>query len=198
MSPIYTRSGDAGETSLVDGTRVRKDSLRVTAYGAVDELNAVIGLAVTELVSADPRSDALVERLRAIQRDLFVIGATLATPTSGGAGARSAGSLPQLDENTVVTLEREIDELTAQLPRLQHFILPGGGRAGAALHLARTVCRRAEREVVALFAEERGVPLLLRYLNRLSDYLFMAARWANHVAGAREERWPGDGQSLGG
>jgi cob(I)alamin adenosyltransferase len=162
---IYTKRGDGGETSLLGGQRVRKSEERVGAYGDVDELNAVLGLAHAH-VHSWPQ---LRERIESIQRALFGIGAELATT---GDPSQLRGLVQESD---VEALERSIDGMEEELPELKSFILPGGGAAGASLHLARTVCRRAERAVVALGAREGT----LRYLNRLSDWLFVAARYVN-------------------
>jgi cob(I)alamin adenosyltransferase len=178
---IYTRTGDTGQTALLGGARVRKDDLRVAAYGDVDELNAVVGLVLAE-DAGGPDADLL----RSLQRDLFALGARLADPTAAVADARAKSALGTAD---VERLERAIDERQAGLPPLTAFILPGGGRAGALLHLARTVCRRAERAMVTLDQQHRLQPELLAYVNRLSDLLFVLARAANHRAGSPEERW---------
>lgn len=176
MARIYTRSGDGGETGLLGGGRVPKDHARVEAYGTVDELNAVLGLA--RAACRHPELDA---RLARIQGELFALGADLAD-------ARS--EVPaRLGASAVERLEREIDAMDAELPPLHRFVLPGGGELGARLHLARTVCRRAERRVVRLAAVAPVPRDALRYLNRLSDWLFVAARWANARDGAAEVTW---------
>jgi cob(I)alamin adenosyltransferase len=176
---IYTRTGDAGETSLFDGTRARKDDARVDAYGEVDELNAWLGL-----VRASPIDPALAAELVQIQRDLFALGAQLADPADKLAPRVTKAVLGDAD---VTRLEESIDRHEAGLPPLRRFILAGGGPAGAALHVARTVCRRAERRMVALTPPID--PVLLRYVNRLSDLLFVLARVANHRAGDTEIEW---------
>ena len=178
---IYTRTGDAGETALLGGSRVFKDHARVAAYGDVDELNAVLGLALAEGLAPE---DAAI--LRQVQRDLFALGARLADPTAAVADRREKAALAAED---VERLERAIDERQATLPPLTAFILPGGSRAGAVLHLARTVCRRAERAMVSLHHREPLEPALLTYANRLSDLLFVLARAANQRQGSPEERW---------
>lgn len=173
LNRIYTRTGDAGTTRLATGAPVSKSDLRVEAYGAVDETNACVGLARTHL-TADPELDAMLAR---IQNELFDLGTDLSTPPKADEAPESA--LRILDSQTA-RLEAEIDALNARLPDLTSFVLPGGTQAAAALHLARTVCRRAEREAVRLV--EAGEPVsgpALRYLNRLSDFLFVASRWAN-------------------
>lgn len=180
MARIYTRTGDAGETGLFGGGRVAKSAPRVAAYGEVDELNAVIGWTLLRL-----GDDALAGRLREVQADLFALGAHLATPPD----ARSRGHLPPLPAGRVVDFEAWIDEAEEELEPLRSFILPGGGEGGAALHLCRTVCRRAERAVVALAADEAVQPEVLVYLNRLSDLLFVLARLVNHRDGQPEPPW---------
>jgi cob(I)alamin adenosyltransferase len=179
---IYTKTGDGGETGLFGGDRVPKDHLRVTAYGEVDELNAAIGLAR----AFEPRDfeDAL---LQTVQRDLFTIGAELATPDPARLEKALGG--PGLVDPAVVHLERVIDRLEATLPDLKNFILPGGAPKSAAMHLARTVCRRAERAVVGLRRNHQVSAVIIRYLNRLSDLLFVLARAANRQAGADDIPW---------
>lgn len=207
---IYTRTGDKGETSLRWGQRIPKDALRVEAYGEVDEVNSCIGLALahlngTRLGSAppspgpgggshvialhlperDPHGDPslkklllLHEVLTRIQREMFDLGADLATPPD-----RSKGEEPKVHDLMVGQLEKDIDALEEGLPPLRNFILPGGSQVAAALHVARCVCRRAERRLVSLARQEEVDPVLVRYLNRLSDLLFMAARATNHALG---------------
>jgi cob(I)alamin adenosyltransferase len=179
MMKIYTRTGDHGETSLFSGGRVRKDHLRVEAYGTVDELNSLIGLARAHGLPA--QADAWAER---VQNELFVVGSDLATPLDA-----AADWLKRLEEAPVSRLEGEIDAMTADLPELRNFILPGGAPAAAQIHVARTVCRRAERLCVTLAAEEAVNANVLVYLNRLSDWLFTLARWANLQLGEPEVRW---------
>ena len=180
---IYTRAGDTGETSLYDGTRVQKSDARVDAYGDVDELNACLGLARASGPhgTIDPEMEAELVRL---QRDLFALGAQLADPREKLA-ARVTKAV--LGDEDVARLEQVIDRFEAELPPLRRFILAGGSPAGAALHVARAVCRRAERRMVALEPAVDGV--LLRYVNRLSDLLFVLARAVNHRAGAAETEW---------
>lgn len=186
---IYTRTGDAGDTGLFGGGRVPKSSVRVAAYGEVDELNAVLGVALTRVAQQQIR-----RRLEPVQGDLFALGAHLATPAVEG---RRAPSLPPLPDARIDRFEEWIDEAQTELPPLRRFILPGGSDGGAALHHARTVCRRAERAVVALAREERDKlePLILRYLNRLSDLLFVFARLENLRAGAPEAAWGSERES---
>jgi cob(I)alamin adenosyltransferase len=177
---IYTKTGDAGETSLFDGTRVPKTDPRVVAYGEVDELQATIGVARAAGLETD-----LDEMCVTLQRDLFAVGARLADP-SHRIAARVEKAV--VTETHVAALEAWIDRLDAELPPLRHFVLSGGGHAGAALHLARAVCRRAERAVLALGAGAVE-PVVVQYLNRVSDLLFMMARAANRRAGVNETRW---------
>ncbi len=177
---IYTKTGDGGETSLFGGGRVPKDDARVEAYGAVDELNAAIGL--VRALGAGPDLDAELGR---IQSELFAVGAELATPHE----SRAHASLPPVDAAWAEALERRMDRWDEELPALTAFVLPGGSPAGAALHVARTTCRRAERRVVALSHHVRVEPAVVVYLNRLSDFLFEAARAANLRAGVPETLW---------
>jgi len=179
---IYTRTGDAGDTGLFGGGRVPKDDPRVEAYGDVDELNAVIGMA--RAVEVMPRID---EVLVSVQRDLFAIGALLATPDR----EKMAQHLQKarIDERRIAELERSIDDADAELEPLRAFILPGGTPKAAALHAARTVCRRAERHVVRLQHTTELPMLAVIYLNRLSDLLFTLARLATKRAGAGEVTW---------
>ena len=179
---IYTRTGDEGETGLFGGGRVGKDHPRVEAYGEVDELNAAIGMA--RAVELMPRVD---EVLVPVQRDLFAIGALLATPDRER--MREQLDKARIDDARIAELERAIDECERELEPLKAFILPGGTPKAAALHVARTVCRRAERRVVALERAEELPRLVVVYLNRLSDLLFVLARVANRRAGAGEVTW---------
>ncbi|MEK6798279.1 MAG: cob(I)yrinic acid a,c-diamide adenosyltransferase [Planctomycetota bacterium] len=174
---LYTRTGDDGSTGLAGNVRVAKDDLRVAAYGEVDETNAAIGVAIA--VYADP---AMAEQLKRIQSDLFVLGAELAAP-AGGTTSNSIGA------DDVARLESWIDEATAKVPALRCFVLPGGSSGSAALHFARTVCRRAERAVVALRRREQVGEHALIYLNRLSDLLFALARLSNRQAGLDDVPW---------
>lgn len=177
---IYTRTGDSGETGLFDGTRVTKADPRVSAYGEVDELNAWLGF-----VRAGRLDDQLAGMLEQIQRDLFALGARLADPTSRIAARVTKAAITPQD---VARLEEWIDLLESELPPLRRFILAGGTPTGAALHVARTVCRRAERAMVSLGPEAFEAELLT-YVNRLSDLLFVMARTANQRAGSVESEW---------
>ncbi|MBS1912010.1 MAG: cob(I)yrinic acid a,c-diamide adenosyltransferase [Bacteroidetes bacterium] len=179
---IYTKTGDDGTTGLFGGRRVAKDALRIEGYGTVDELNSFIGLARSSGTMQAEHDDLLAT----IQEQLFVLGADLATPHD----AMKNFSLPRVTASETACLEQAIDALEATLPPLKNFILPGGSPAGAALHLARTVCRRAERKVVALAHEEPEIGRHpVEYLNRLSDLLFVLARAVNHAAGIAEHPW---------
>lgn len=179
---IYTRTGDAGETALFGGGRVAKDHPRVAAYGDVDELNSAIGVA-----RAAAPAELFDDLLQSVQRDLFSIGGHLATPHPEK--VRKALEKAELSEERVALFERTMDEADAELPPLRAFILPAGAPKAAALHLARTVCRRAERSVVRLAQADDVPELFLTYLNRLSDLLFTLARLANHRAGAGDVTW---------
>lgn len=174
---LYTKTGDSGQTGLLGGGRVSKADARVEAYGELDETNAAVGLAAT--AAAD---DDVGRMLRAIQDDLFVLGAELASPAG-------AGDVAKIGPDQVTRLEAWIDAAAAEAPPLRQFILPGGSEAAARLHLARTVCRRAERRVVALAADEPLDRWCVVYLNRLSDLLFALARLANHRAGVADVPW---------
>ena len=179
---IYTKTGDSGDTALFGGGRVPKDDARVEAYGDVDELNAALGMA--RAVEPMPRID---EILVPVQRDLFSIGALLATPDLEKMHNHLAKA--NIDQRRIAALEHAIDECETELEPLKSFIIPGGSRKGAVLHVARTVCRRAERRVVRLQHEVEIPALVVIYLNRLSDLLFMLARVANVRTGAGEVTW---------
>lgn len=177
---IYTKTGDDGTTGLFGGQRVPKSSLRIEVYGTVDELNSVIGVALTADIPADIR-----EQLTAISSLLFTAGADLATPLA----PPPKYDIPRLLEADITWLETLIDACDAALSPLKSFILPGGTSGSAHLHLARTVCRRAERLAVALAAEEHIGDVVVKFLNRLSDYLFTAARYVNFQAGIQDVPW---------
>ena len=178
---IYTRTGDDGTTGLLGPGRVLKHDPRVESYGTVDELNAALGLARTL-----DEVGWLATELSMLQSRLFNVGAELAT-TAPDALAR----LDRIDEQDVSTLEGWIDRLDAELPALRNFVLPGGTPLGAQLHVARTICRRAERRLVALSQAHVVEPRLVRYLNRVADLLFVMARWCNRRGGVQETEWPG-------
>lgn len=176
---IYTKTGDTGETALYGGKRVPKNDARVDAYGTIDELNGQLGLCASLLdTSID---DTLIEWIHSVQNDLFNIGSHVATPTESPARK----NLPELTDTLVDRLEEQIDHMQEELPQLEHFILPGGIPAAAHLHIARTTCRRAERVLSTL----EDVSLELRYLNRLSDWLFVLARMVNYRNDAAETQW---------
>jgi cob(I)alamin adenosyltransferase len=179
---IYTRTGDAGETGLFGGGRVPKDHVRVQAYGDVDELNSAIGVA-----RATVPNQLFDEQLEAIQRDLFALGGQLATPDP--VKVQGALEKAELTEARVAKFESIMDEAERELPELRAFVLPAGTPKAAALHLARTVCRRAERSVVSLAHQSELPDLFVRYLNRLSDLLFTLARLANHREGKGDVTW---------
>lgn len=181
-SGIYTRTGDDGTTSLFGGDRVEKGHSRINAYGTVDETNSMVGVARSHL-SDTAGADRLDPVLATIQEDLFVVGADLATPLD------AKPIVPRIDQGHVDGLEDRIDEFDADLDPLKKFVLPGGCPAGAALHAARTVCRRAERLVVETSTSTPINDMTVVYLNRLSDLLFVLARWTNKRAGVREDTW---------
>lgn len=183
LNKIYTRTGDDGTTALGTRERVPKHSLRVSAYGTVDETNAAIGMARVQLAAAWPAIDAMLAR---IQNDLFDLGSDLCVPDRG----TKPGYQPPMSDVQVKRLEDEIDALNAELQPLRSFVLPGGAAAAAALHMARTVCRRAERIIVELATDptEPVNAVGLKYINRLSDFLFVAARYVND-RGARDVTW---------
>ena len=190
LSRIYTKTGDQGETALGDGSRVPKDHPRVTAYGSVDELNAVLGVLLAQ-PPAGPDAAELTELVRGIQNDLFDVGADLCLPQSAG---EAAGMRLRVRAEQAERLEQAIDRLNASLAPLSSFILPGGEAAAAWCHLARTVCRRAERDVVTLARNESINPQVIIYLNRLSDLLFVLARVYNNN-GREDVLWrPGQTQ----
>jgi cob(I)alamin adenosyltransferase len=176
---IYTRKGDTGTTQLIGGARVGKDHLRIEAYGTVDELNSWLGVLADE-PALKPRQ----EFIRAIQHRLFTIGSLLAEDPQG-----SRMNLPGIAEADVQTLEQDIDRMDVELPALRNFVLPGGHPANSWAHVARTVCRRAERHTVALHQAAEVPQLVLQYLNRLSDWLFTLARWASHSQQVAEIPW---------
>ena len=179
----YTGTGDRGETGLYGGTRVGKDDPRVEAYGAVDELNSQIGVA-----RALVKNKRLSEILKHLQEDLFVLGGDLANELVNA-------KIPRIGKSQLESLEKITDELDSELPRLRRFILPGGSLAGAELHVARAVCRRAERRIVNLTKTESVNPEILPFVNRLSSFLFVLARDINKMEGTREEEWVRENKS---
>jgi len=183
---IYTRGGDKGETTLLGGVRVAKNDPRVTAYGTVDELNAALGVAIAR--ENGNASNRLSDELRSLQEDLFTMGARLAA--ANPERALRKGTIPALDEGRIEELEAWIDRLDADLPSLDAFVLPGGSIVAAQLHVARTICRRAERNVMELLTEQPDLAeVVIPYLNRLSDLLFMLARSVNHQKDHKDTLW---------
>jgi cob(I)alamin adenosyltransferase len=176
---IYTKTGDSGETSLLGGKRVWKDNLRIQTCGTIDELNSIIGISINDITNPE-----LKEVLQGIQNDLFAIGSDTALPLEN-----ENTKIQRIDTNLSDKLESVIDQYDSQLPGLKNFILPGGAKGSALLHFARTVCRRAERNVVALSKVERINPDIEKYLNRLSDLLFVLARFENFSNGSPDIIW---------
>ena len=183
INRVYTRQGDQGETGLAGGQRVPKDGRRIEAYGTVDELNCFIGLARVT-ASGEPAANRLAAILLRVQHELFNLGSILATLPEDVHPKQA-----RVTDREVEQLEREMDQMNAGLAPLRSFVLPGGSRLNAELHVCRTVCRRAERACVALARVESIPPEAIRYLNRLSDALFVWSRWASHVTGAPETLW---------
>ncbi len=182
---IYTKTGDKGETSLYGGTRVSKAAARVESYGTLDELNALIGLAKSEI-----SDEKVLSQLQKIQFDLFTVGSEAATPTDKMLLANGKNRLDlMISEKEIIELELWMDDFDAELEPLRFFILPSGGKAAATVHVCRTVCRRAERAMVFLNETEEVRPELIKYLNRLSDYLFILARYISKISGEKEDYW---------
>ena len=182
---IYTKTGDKGETALYGGTRVSKASARVESYGNIDELNSFIGFAKSEITD-----EKVLFQLKKIQFDLFTVGSESATPTDKLTLANGKSRLSlMISEVEIEELENWMDEFERGLKPLQYFILPGGGKAATSLHICRTVCRRAERAMVFLNETEEVRPELIKYLNRLSDYLFILARYISKISGEKEDYW---------
>jgi cob(I)alamin adenosyltransferase len=177
---IYTKTGDGGTTSLFGGGRVTKDSLRVEAYGKADELNSMLGVVLTENPPAD-----ISKKILRIQGEIFVLGADLATPIN------LKVKVPRINKNYISRLEKEIDRMEKDLPKLKNFILPGGGKVGSRLHLARSVSRCLERILVTLDRTDKINPKILPYINRLSDWLYVLARHANYTQNFKEVPWSG-------
>ena len=175
---IYTKQGDGGTTSLVGGTRISKAHIRIESYGNVDELNSCLGVVMGYI-----QDEEWLTYFTDIQNELFIIGSHLA------AGKDNTYPLPEIKETFITELEASIDELDQLLPELKFFILPSGGKAAATVHVCRTVCRRAERAMVFLNETEEVRPELIKYLNRLSDYLFILARYISKISGEKEEYW---------
>jgi len=195
LNRIYTKGGDKGETGLAGGQRVPKDSPRIEAYGTVDELNAFIGLASVTCGEESARAlrlGKLMDILRRVQHELFNLGSQLSTLPKDLHPKQARITTAEIEQ-----LEREIDEMNEELPPLRSFVLPGGTRLNAELHAARTICRRAERLTVALARVEETPPDAVRYLNRLSDALFVWSRWSSYVLGAPEVLWDPDRSASG-
>jgi len=187
ITKVYTRTGDTGETQLVGGQRVPKDDPRVEAYGTVDELNSLLGAARAELSRSGVeagQSEQLDAQLAVIQSELFDLGTTLASPP----GDRWEG-MTAIRSEDITRLEQELDAMNDEIPALEEFILPGGGPGASLLHLARTVCRRAERRALSITSGDPQAATALAYLNRLADWLFVAARWHSQLAGQPEAFW---------
>ena len=188
MNKIYTRSGDAGKTRLIGGKERFKDDVRVEAYGTVDELNAEIGLCRELLIeNGNKQFISLIHTLKSVQNELFDLGTQLAAVEGD-----KSHKLPQLSDDAVSRLESEIDTLNESLSELSSFVLPGGSSLNAHFHIARNVCRRAERRVVSLLKKENVNPENIRYLNRLSDALFVWSRWVSKIIGDEENLWDPD------
>lgn len=192
LNRIYTKGGDKGETSLVGGQRLGKDDLRIDCYGTVDELNAFVGMACWS-AAQEARLAALAGILRRVQHELFNLGSMLATRTED-----LHPKQPRVTDAEVRQLETEIDRMNAGLPPLRSFVLPGGSRVNTELHACRTICRRAERKVVALSRREEVPAEAVRYLNRLSDAFFVWSRWANHELAVAEVLWSPNASASGG
>ena len=185
ITKVYTKTGDKGMTGLVNGSRVRKNHPRIEAYGTVDELNAILGIIRTFLAEEEVQLEQLDSMLYVIQNNLFNVGADLATPKTS-----RWKNMVLITEESIAELESHIDILNADLPPLKEFILPGGGKIGAFFHQARTVCRRGERATITLMdADETVTALPMTYLNRLSDYLFVAGRYAAQKLNEKEYYW---------
>lgn len=187
INRVYTRKGDSGETALVGGQRVPKDGTRIEAYGTVDELNSFLGAAradINQLAVQEPRLALLAAILLRVQHELFNLGSILATLPEDVHPRQ-----PRVTDAEITQLETEMDLMNEDLPALRSFVLPGGSRLDAGLHIGRTVCRRAERIVIALSRTESVPAEAIRYLNRLSDALFVWSRWTSHISGAHETLW---------
>ncbi len=178
---IYTKTGDKGETSLFGGERVWKNNLRIECYGTVDELNAILGIALTEI-----KNKEIIDVLNKIQNELFVVGSDLATPKKE---TGNQPNVPRISKEHIERLEKQIDSFDSRLPELRNFILPGGSKGASTLHLGRTVCRRAERLVVHLVNEEKISEEIVVYLNRLSDLLFVLSRFENFTSKIEDICW---------
>jgi cob(I)alamin adenosyltransferase len=186
MARIYTKHGDQGQSSLVGGERVNKNHPRLNAYGTVDELCSHLGFIASLLKDKNKDFSSLIKSIFKIQNELFQIGSLLAC-----AKPEIKKQLPNLTETHVLFVEHEIDSMEKELPKLKNFIIPGGLTASCSAHIARTVCRRAEREIFTLIEEgqEKDSIIILKYINRLSDFLFVSARWINHKEGIEDQIW---------
>tara|TARA_B100001250_G_scaffold51842_1_gene40456 strand:- start:49 stop:666 length:618 start_codon:yes stop_codon:yes gene_type:complete len=192
ISKVYTKTGDKGKTSLVGGQKVLKSNVRIHAYGEIDELNSVVGLCIEELKLMDKDFSSLVVSLTKIQNDLFNLGTILATEPED-----MTPSMPRIAEDDIKVLEDEIDKANKELPILHSFVLPGSSKANAFLHLARTVCRRCERNCCDLYEEEKIDKIVISYLNRLSDNFFVWSRWVANELKHEENTWdPNSGSST--
>ena len=192
ISKVYTKTGDDGKTSLVGGQKVPKSNVRIHAYGEIDELNSVVGLCIEELKLMDKDFNSLVKSLTRIQNDLFNLGTILATEPED-----MTPSMPRITQNDIKVLEDEIDKANKELPILHSFVLPGGSKVNAFLHLARTVCRRCERNCCDLYEEEKIDKIVISYLNRLSDNFFVWSRWVATELKHEENTWdPNKGSST--
>ena len=191
ISKVYTKTGDDGKTSLVGGQKVLKSNVRIHAYGEIDELNSVIGLCIEELKLLDPNLTPLIKSLIRIQNDLFNLGTILATMPDD-----MTDKMPKITSEDIKVLENEIDKINKDLPVLHSFVLPGGSKINAFLHLARTICRRCERVCCGLYEEDKIDKIVISYLNRLSDNLFVWSRWIATVLNHKENTWdPNKGSS---
>ena len=191
ISKVYTKTGDKGKTSLVGGQKVLKSNIRIHAYGEIDELNSIIGLCVEELKIQKYEFKSLINSLVRVQNDLFNLGTILATKSED-----MLPSMPRITEEDIVVLEDEIDKANSDLPTLHSFVLPGGSKINAYLHLARTVCRRCERVSCSLFEQEKIDQIVVSYLNRLSDAFFVWSRFVIKVLNHEENIWePNKGSS---
>lgn len=181
MSDIYTKTGDTGDTSLFDGSRVKKNHIRCEAYGSIDELNSYLGLIISLCpIQSDNKINELKINLINIQHQLFPICSELATPLNSSAWEKLKN---KISEEHIKQLEDSIDAMERELPELKNFIIPGGSTISSFIHIARTVCRRGERLIISLSEREQVRPEVIKYINRLSDWLFVTARWVNHILG---------------
>ena len=191
ISKVYTKTGDKGKTSLVGGQKVLKSNIRIHAYGEIDELNSILGLCIEELKLLDYNFNPLISSLTRIQNDLFNLGTILATKPED-----MTSSMPKITSDDIEVLENEIDKTNKELPILHSFVLPGGSKINAFLHLARTVCRRCERVCCGLYEVDKTDKVVISYLNRLSDLFFVLSRWVSIILKNEENTWdPNNGSS---